>query len=95
MHRYDMYILYKYSFLYYWESFLLLNRYNYIDINYYIFLSIECIDMYSYNSILYWYNCIELDNDWENVKDCKDMVNGSKWDLLVCVNMVYQKIYNR
>ena len=37
----------------------------------------------------YRYNCIEYDNNWENVKDCKDMVNGSKCDLLIMVNGVY------
>ena len=42
----------------------------------------------------YRYNYSEYDNDWENVKDCKDMVNGSKCGLLICVNMVYQKSYN-
>ena len=31
----------------------------------------------------YRYNCIEWDN-------CKDMGNGSKWDLLNVVNVVYQ-----
>ena len=49
---YAMNILYIYSFLYYWESFLLLNQYVDIDIDYCLFLSIECIDIYSY--ILYW-----------------------------------------
>ena len=32
------------------------------------------------------YNCIEWDN-------CKDMGNGSKYDLLNVVNVVYQKLH--
>ena len=49
---YAMNILYDYSFLYYWEWFLLLNQYVYIDIDYCLFVSIECIDIYS--DIVYW-----------------------------------------
>ena len=60
-------------------------------------LSIECIDiitviLYCYNIVTmyyiaitvfeYRYNCIELDNDLENV-------NGSKCSLLIMVNCVY------
>ena len=62
-----MNILYNHSFLCYWEWFLLFNQYVYIDIDYYIFLSIDCIDIYSY--ILYWlewlqysYKYLQYDN---------------------------------
>lgn len=34
----------------------------------------------------YRYNSIEYDRDLDN---CKDMGNGSKWDLLELVNCVY------
>ena len=53
-----MNILYKYLFLYYWEWFLLLNQYVYIDIDYYIFLSIDCIDIITV--ILYCYNIVTM-----------------------------------
>ena len=57
-----------------------------------IHITIYCSDQNSYNMITmyyiaitvfeYRYNCIELDNDWENV-------NGSKCGLLIMVNCVY------
>ena len=31
----------------------------------------------------YRYYCIEWNICWDNMDNCKDMVNGSKWDLLV------------
>ena len=34
----------------------------------------------------YRYNCSEYDSSWDN---CKDMGNGSKWDLHMNVNGVY------
>ena len=40
----------------------------------------------------YRYNCSEYDRDWENMDNCKDMGNGSKWDLHMNVNGVYQKL---
>lgn len=30
----------------------------------------------------YRYNYSEYDRDWDNMDNCKDMGNGSKWDLL-------------
>ena len=40
----------------------------------------------------YRYNCIEWNSSWDNMDNCKDMVNGSKWDLHMKVNVVYQKM---
>ena len=39
----------------------------------------------------YRYNSIEWNSSWDNMDNCKDMVNGSKWDLHMNVNVVYQK----
>ena len=49
---------------------------------------------YRYNSIEYGISCGILDiiiyySSWYNMDN---KVNGSKWDLLIVVNMVYQKV---
>ena len=55
---YAMNISYRYSYLYYWESFLLLYQYVYIYIDYCMFLSIDCIDIY--RDMLYCYNIVTM-----------------------------------
>ena len=82
-----MNILYIYLLLYYWESFLLLNRYNYIDIDYCLFVSIECIDIYS--DILYCYNIVTMYYIAITVFEYR--YNCSEYDILCSVlcNIVY------
>ena len=66
----------------------MLYRYNYL---YNVLIVIVTIFYIVVTVFEYRYNSIEYDRDLENMEDCKDMGNGSKWDLHMNVSGVYQK----